>query len=587
MPRRGGFPGCHGGGRWRGSWPPGAVAAPNSHGPDRTEILPQTALETQPAAGAPDAPDATRQAVRLGLLALAGLTLARLALAAVVPLYETEAYYWLWSRNLAAGYFDHPPMTGWVAWAFGLFDAPSSLSARLHTVLFHAATTIMLYQLGRNLSGSRRVGLHAAGIFQAALFYNAIAVQHQPDSPLLLFWTATVLCFERALNTERRRWWILAGVCAGGAFLSKFHGFFFVGCILLSLVASRVDRRWLATPWPWLALLAALAVYSPNFFWNAANGWITYDFQLLRHGEESEFQFENVLMTLAAPVAFLGPWLYGLGLWMMWRAARSGRFVSERSMAVLFWTTAPLVVFFLALSFRQMIKVHWPAPAWVLVCPLAAMEVARWSRKVQWRFYASTAAFSIGLYAWMAFAGPVRTVLPDAWFPPVEIGPQHDERVKDWTLHTTGWREFGAFLDELMAELEEEHDAPVLLASRRFDRAAAAAFFAGRPESAFIPDPLEPYSQRGADFDPRGFLLWDAPLAVPEATVILLFFDRDMRSWDDRDRRLFGQVFGPFGEREQFVVERRGRPIREFHYAIARGIRPEGLPRRPWTDIPE
>ena len=33
----------------------------------------------------------------------------RLCLAAWLPLFPDETYYWDWSRHLAAGYFDHPP----------------------------------------------------------------------------------------------------------------------------------------------------------------------------------------------------------------------------------------------------------------------------------------------------------------------------------------------------------------------------------------------------------------------------------------------------------------------------------------------
>ena len=30
-------------------------------------------------------------------------------------LLEDEAYYWVWSENLAWGYFDHPPMVAFLA----------------------------------------------------------------------------------------------------------------------------------------------------------------------------------------------------------------------------------------------------------------------------------------------------------------------------------------------------------------------------------------------------------------------------------------------------------------------------------------
>ena len=42
------------------------------------------------------------------ILILVGI---RLVVAANVPLAFDEALYWRWSTNLAAGYYDHPPMT--------------------------------------------------------------------------------------------------------------------------------------------------------------------------------------------------------------------------------------------------------------------------------------------------------------------------------------------------------------------------------------------------------------------------------------------------------------------------------------------
>ena len=30
-----------------------------------------------------------------------------------IPLHPDEAYYWMWSRHLAFGYYDGPPLTAW------------------------------------------------------------------------------------------------------------------------------------------------------------------------------------------------------------------------------------------------------------------------------------------------------------------------------------------------------------------------------------------------------------------------------------------------------------------------------------------
>jgi hypothetical protein len=34
--------------------------------------------------------------------------------AAFTDIFHDEAYYWLWSKHLAWGYFDHPPMIAWI-----------------------------------------------------------------------------------------------------------------------------------------------------------------------------------------------------------------------------------------------------------------------------------------------------------------------------------------------------------------------------------------------------------------------------------------------------------------------------------------
>ena len=46
----------------------------------------------------------------IALAALAALTILRLVVAALMPISPDEAYYWIWSRALASGYYDHRRM---------------------------------------------------------------------------------------------------------------------------------------------------------------------------------------------------------------------------------------------------------------------------------------------------------------------------------------------------------------------------------------------------------------------------------------------------------------------------------------------
>ncbi len=64
------------------------------------------------------------------LVALTTLCTLRLIAGAILPLSSDEAYYWLWSRHLAAGYYDHPPAIAFLIRAGTTLFGDTSLGVR-------------------------------------------------------------------------------------------------------------------------------------------------------------------------------------------------------------------------------------------------------------------------------------------------------------------------------------------------------------------------------------------------------------------------------------------------------------------------
>src|SRR5580704_12397486 len=107
--------------------------------------------------------------MRSAWIALAALTVARLLVAAVTPLSPDEAYYWVWSRALAGGYPDHPPMVAlWIrVGTFVAGDGP--LGVRLLAPFATALGTVLLFRAGDDFFPGRGAGLTAALLLNATL----------------------------------------------------------------------------------------------------------------------------------------------------------------------------------------------------------------------------------------------------------------------------------------------------------------------------------------------------------------------------------------------------------------------------------
>src|SRR4051794_36260110 len=98
---------------------------------------PTVSTLTSPAAAAEgDDQEQWREAVLITIAA----TLVRLFIGIILSPYPDETYYWDWSRRVAMGYFDHPPMIAWLIAAGGRLAAvfggqSSGLSIRLFPAL--------------------------------------------------------------------------------------------------------------------------------------------------------------------------------------------------------------------------------------------------------------------------------------------------------------------------------------------------------------------------------------------------------------------------------------------------------------------
>ena len=333
--------------------------------------------------------------IRFALAALAALTLLRLLVAAATPLSADEAYYWVWSRALAPGYLDHPPMVAlWIAAGTALAgDTP--LGIRLLGPLSAALGSLMLAQAAFALlpgtpQQRRRAGIAAAALLNATLLFGIGTVTMTPDTPLLFFWTATIWALARFHATRLHAtsrgapghggWWLAAGAAVGLAACSKYTAALLGPAILLWLIAIPALRPWLRRWQPWAAGALALAIFAPVLAWNAAHGWVSLIKQATRGGDASALralQFQGELLAgqlgLATPIIAV---LCAAGTLLALR----GAWRRDPGWTLLAALTALPALVFVQHAMGERVQANWPGILYPAAAIAAAGLAASWRR---------------------------------------------------------------------------------------------------------------------------------------------------------------------------------------------------------------
>jgi 4-amino-4-deoxy-L-arabinose transferase-like glycosyltransferase len=214
------------------------------------------------------------KAQALGCLTV--LFILKLIVAAMVPLVPDEAYYTLWSRDLAAGYLDHPPMIAVFIRAGTSLLGETDLGVRLLPVLCGIPTSWFVWKSAESLVQDERAGALAAVLFNATLFGFFGLVLATPDAPVTLFSAAMVYAAARLVADPSPRLWLLLGTATGLGLESKYSAALLALAIGVAVLFCARLRPELKSPWPWLGAFLTVLIWLPNWLWNANHGWATF-----------------------------------------------------------------------------------------------------------------------------------------------------------------------------------------------------------------------------------------------------------------------------------------------------------------------
>jgi 4-amino-4-deoxy-L-arabinose transferase-like glycosyltransferase len=340
----------------------------------------------------------------------------KLAVAARLPLFVDEAFYWQEGQHLAAAYSDLPGLTAWMTRLGVALGGQHLLALRLPFLVVAALVPLLLVRITRRTFGEAEGW--GAGSFAILLpLAGSLGLLAVPDAMLAL---ATLLCMDAGACLLRRVDARHALELALGLALGALSHYRFIAVIavgFVALLAMPEGRRILKDARVLIAIAFGAAAWTPLVWWNYDNADAGLRFQLVdRHPwafHASGLWFIAIQALLVTPLLFV----------LLLRAGRDelrGPLISARWFAML---GLLVIAGFFALGFfadTERVSFHWPLPGYLALLPLLPRLFA--GTAPWWRRATATVA-GLGLLAVLGYY--VAVSLPDVrarsaaekWYP--------------------------------------------------------------------------------------------------------------------------------------------------------------------------
>jgi 4-amino-4-deoxy-L-arabinose transferase-like glycosyltransferase len=315
----------------------------------------------------------------VGLIAV--LTVMRMVYAGVMELRTDEAYYWTWSKESALSFLDHPPGIAWLIRFGTAIFGDTNLGVRFGGIVAMLVTQLLLADIVRRVTHDFRAVVFAVLMPEAALYYGLLMAKVAPDTAMIPCAIAMLWALVRLVESDNPRWWLAAGLFAGLALLSKFTAVMLAPAVVAFALVPDWRRRWLLSPYPWLAALIAVVVFLPVLVWNAQHDWASFRFQFVRAVADHEVSFRTVGDFIGLQFGLVGFVLLPVVLSGVTLTAWRGYRCREPVAILLSTAVAVPFLYFFWKSLTLRVGDTWPMFLWPAGFAAAAINLFMLSRE--------------------------------------------------------------------------------------------------------------------------------------------------------------------------------------------------------------
>lgn len=405
------------------------------------------------------------------LLAIAALQCAiHLVTNGAYGFHTDELYYIISGQHPAFGYVDYPPVTPLLAWLNTSIFGISPWTLRLFSALASAVVVFLTALCARELGGSRGVAILASVVallcplLLGTWLFQTVAFDQ-------LTWMIALYLLLRLLHTGDRRLFIMLGLDLGVGVETKLTIVALCAGIAVAVLVSRDLRPYLRTRYPWMGLVIALALATPNVGWQIANGFPTLTYIHNHSGDIAQSggiaTFAEIFILSMGPL-FLPLWIAGMVVLFRNRRLRPMGVLTVMAILLLFPNG----------------KGYYPGPTIPLVLAAGCTAVGRIVSLTRRRWTVGLVVFG-GL---LEGALLLRLILPVV--PPSSLHKLGIDTLNPDDANTVGWPELTAQVGAVYNSLPARQRATTAILTSIDGAAGAIDIYGGREH---LPQTISPH----------------------------------------------------------------------------------------------
>ena len=276
-----------------------------------------------------------------------------------IELSVDEAQYWHWSRNIDFGYFTKPPLIAWLIGFSTFIFGNEEWAVRLFAPITHLFISLVLWGTAKYTFGANSGKIAALiWIFTPAASLGGFIIS--TDTPLLLFWSLSLLFLLISLRQNSGFTSLFVGVFLGFAFLSKYAALYFlIFFIIWWLIYDR--STFLSIKNILIILFTSFLIASTNLYWNYLNEFATINHTIHNANlKEIIFNYDNVIDFLSSQFLVFGPLLFLIYLLIV-----IDSFFKDQNLSLLAMTSLPIIILITVQSFLKIANANWAVTAYI------------------------------------------------------------------------------------------------------------------------------------------------------------------------------------------------------------------------------